>query len=120
MRTAKILCASVFLAISASASVSARPQSKPMDQKNMSAHKDMAMSTADMNAMMACHKMSRTAMMKNKRCSTMMKAHPSMMKMSAGDMKVMMACHKMTAPTRMKDERCTAMMKMHSHTTNTH
>ena len=120
MRTAKILCASIVLAISTSAPVIAHPTSKPMDQKNMSAHAGMAMSTADMNAMMACHKMSRTAMMKNKRCSTMMKAHPSMMKMSASDMKVMMACHKMSAPAKMKDKRCAGMMKMHSHTTKTH
>lgn len=120
MRTAKILCASVFLAISTSASVSAHPPSEPMNQKNMSAHAGMAMSTADMNAMMACHKMAHTAMMKNKRCSTMMKAHPDMMKMSAADMKVMMACHKMSAPAKMKDKRCASMMKMHNHTTKTH
>lgn len=119
MRTTKILCASIFLAISTSASVSAHPPSEPMNQK-MSAHAGTEMSTADMNAMMACHKMSRTAMMKNKRCSTMMKAHPSMMKMSASEMKVMMACHKMSTPAKMKDKRCAGMMKMHSHTTNTH
>lgn len=114
MTRANILCASFLLAISTSAAVSAQSQGNTMASKNMSAHSGMAMSTADMNAMMACHKMSHRAMTKNRRCSTMMKSHPSMMKMSASDMKVMMACHKMSADTRMKDQRCAAMMMQHS------
>lgn len=82
----------------------------PMSQSSMSGTK---MSRADMNTMMSCKRMSNTAMMKNKRCSDMIKMHPAMMKMSSQDMKKMSACMKMSSKAMMADKRCASMMEMH-------
>ena len=41
----------------------------------------MKMSEADMTVMMACHKMPHAEMMKDERCTSMMKMHSGMMSM---------------------------------------
>ena len=100
-----------FLALATVAGTSGKAQTtSTMDQSAMSG---MKMSTADMNTMMSCKRMSRTAMMKSKRCSNMMKMHPGMMKMSSMDMKKMSGCMKMSSKAMMADKRCASMMEMH-------
>lgn len=89
----------------------------PMSHSSMSG---MKMSRADMNTMMSCKRTSNAAMMKSKRCSTMMKMHPAMMKMSSRDMKTMSSCMKMSNKTMMADKRCASMMEMHHKKTMSH
>jgi hypothetical protein len=109
MKLTTILCASVVLSFGAAAPASAQQH----DRMKHSSMTGMKMSAADMNMMMSCKRMSKTAMMKNKRCSSMMKMHPDMMKMSASEMRKMSACMKMSDKAMMVDKRCASMMEMH-------
>lgn len=105
----------MLFAAALAAAISASPataQSKN-GQMNHSSMMGMKMSKADMNMMMSCKRMSKSAMRKNSRCSNMMKMHPDMMNMSMSDMKKMSSCMKMSSRAMMSDKRCASMMKMH-------
>jgi hypothetical protein len=109
MKRTTIIFASAVLAFAGAAPVSAQSQGS-MKQSSMTG---MKMSASDMAMMMSCKRMSKTAMMKNKRCADMMKMHPDMMKMSAADMKKMASCMKMSDKAMKADKRCASMMDMH-------
>ena len=100
-----------MLALAAAGATSGQAQT-PNTMSN-SSMPGMKMSPADMNTMMSCKRMSKNAMMKSKRCSSMMKMHPAMMKMSSIDMKKMSSCMKMSDKAMMADKRCASIMEMH-------
>jgi len=110
MKMTNLLFASAALALGFAAPAYSQNSS---GQMNHSAMSKMSMSAADMNMMMSCKRMSKTALMKNKRCMDMMKMHPKTSKMSRADMVKMSACMKMSKMAMMKDRRCASMMKMH-------
>lgn len=113
--------APTIFAILALAGVTATSgQAQSPSQTSDSSMSGMKMSRADMNTMMSCKRMSNAAMMRNKRCSTMMKMHPAMMKMSSRDMKTMSSCMKMSNKAMMADKRCASMMEMHHKKTMSH
>ena len=56
------------------------PALAQMKSGSMMAGDDMKMSKTQMMAMKKCHGMSHRMMMKNKKCVSMMKMHPDMMK----------------------------------------
>lgn len=109
MNMKMLFAAALVAAISASPATAQHKNG----QMNHSSTMGMKMSQADMNMMTSCKRMSKTAMMKNKRCSNMMKMHSDMMNMSMSDMEKMSSCMKMSSKAMMADERCASMMKMH-------
>lgn len=114
MMNVKMLCASLAIAVAGATPSYAQMQHGSMGRAPMASTPAMAMPSAgDANTMMSCKKMARTAMMKNRRCSAMMKKHPQMMKMSPQGMQSMMSCMKMPHAAMMKSGRCSTMMKMH-------
>lgn len=114
MTHVKILCAALLLTVAGGSPALAQMQHGSMGAKPMASAPGMTMpSSADMNTMMSCKKMSRTAMGKNKRCGSMMKMHPGMMRMSATDMQSMMSCKKMSHASMMNNKRCADMMSKH-------
>ncbi|MGI8839548.1 MAG: hypothetical protein ACR2F8_01985 [Caulobacteraceae bacterium] len=73
----KTVCASLAMLAFAGAACA---QSDSMAKDNMSSSSSMHMSKSQMAMMNKCKGMSHDAMMKNKTCMAMMKAHPDMMK----------------------------------------
>jgi len=121
MTHVKILCASFLLAVAGGAPALAQMQHGSMGPKSMTPAPATTMpSTGDMNTMMSCKKMSRTAMARSRRCGAMMSMHPGMMSMSATDMKSMMSCKKMSHGAMMNNRRCADMMNRHRGMMGTH
>jgi hypothetical protein len=109
MKPTMIIFASAMFAIGVAVPAGAQQQ----DSMNHSSMEGMKMSPSDMDKMMACKRMSKSAMMNDKRCSDMMKMHPDMMNMTDAEMKKMSACRKMSKSARMADQNCKSMMEMH-------
>ncbi len=74
-----------------------------MSKPNMSA------SAEDQKMMSDCTAMTHDMMMKDTKCTAMIKK----MKMSDADMKTMTSCKAMTHDVMMADKGCMSMMKMH-------
>ena len=110
MKPTNILYASIILAMAAGMPANAQTPKASMNHSSMA---PMKMSSADMKMAMSCKRMSKTAMMKNKRCQNLMNTHSAMMKMSTADMQKMQSCMKMPQKAMMNDKRCSDMMKTH-------
>lgn len=112
MTRLRIICAA-FLIVAAGTPAFSQMQHGAMSRGSATPTSSMRAPAADIDAMMRCKKMTPQAMMKNKSCAAMMKAHPKMMKMPMGDMKMMKSCQRMSHGAMMGNRGCATMIRMH-------